>query len=445
MVRLFARFRRPPKPRPRAIRRSIARPNVESLEGRTLPATWIAPDLLAASDTGASSMDNITAVQTPRFAGATTSPAGTSISLMVDGVANGSYVVPLSGGSIFSIRPTTPLADGSHTIQFRDSHTHKLSASLTITVDAAAPNSAADLALDASIGSGTTSATALIFNGTGEPGATATLFLDGNLQATTTIGGDGTYRFVVDPVSLGRSRRVRHVLDLAGNTSLPSNPVDVTVVGPTPTASGFVLSPTDVSPNGDGVQDAPTADFTLSAPATVTLTLYDAADNLLATDPLGDLPAGPATAALDVSGLPDGVYHVFLNVVGDDGSAASPVRTDFTIDTVAPNLLGPVFGCWQRRPFRRQRQLHVADAARFHRSDRSRCRDHGRGRRNRRRHCNGRHRGTLDRIRDARRGNASGHGPRDRPRRQYHEQPAAADHRRHDGSDRRRRRRSDRD
>ena len=78
--------------------------------------------------------------------------------------------------------------------------------------------------------------------------------VDGNLQASTTVGSDGTYRFVVDPIALGAHEAYVTIADSAGNVSAPSAPVDITVVGATPTASGFVLSPTDVSPDSDGVQ-----------------------------------------------------------------------------------------------------------------------------------------------------------------------------------------------
>jgi hypothetical protein len=344
MLSLLARFRRSALARRpiRARRRPSLRPDVERLELRDQPATWIAPDLIAASDTGLSSIDNVTAATSLRFAGATTSPAGTTITLLVDNAARATYVVPLTGGSIFAMKPTTPLADGTHTLQFLDSHTNQRSASLTIRVDTAAPAPSADFALASGSNSGTTTATSLVFDGTGEPGATATLFFDGAVRTTALVAGNGGYRFVVDPAIAGPHQAYVTLTDLAGNTSPPSAPVDVTVVGPTPTVAGFLVSP-NVSPNGDGVQDSASASFALSAPATVTLTLYDAADDPVTVQPLGVLPAGPATAALDLAGLADGDYHVILSAIGVDGTAADPVRGDFTIDTTPPFLLGPTF------------------------------------------------------------------------------------------------------
>src|ERR1700761_2670368 len=67
MVRLLARLRRSLARRSTPTRRKTARPDVELLELRAQPATAIAPDLVASSDTGLSSMDNITSAATPRF------------------------------------------------------------------------------------------------------------------------------------------------------------------------------------------------------------------------------------------------------------------------------------------------------------------------------------------------------------------------------------------
>ena len=230
MVRLLARLRRSFESRPKPARRRSARPDVELLEFRAQPATGIAPDLVAGSDTGISSMDNVTSIASPRFAGITTSPPGTTISLMVDGAANGCYVIPHTGGSIFALQPTAPLVAGSHTVQFLDSHTNHLSAALAIDIVTAAPTTSADFSLDPA--NTTTTATALHFDGTGQPGTTATLFFDGAIQATATVAGDGSYRFVVDPVAPGSHEAFVTLTDLAGNVSTPSAPVDIAVVAP---------------------------------------------------------------------------------------------------------------------------------------------------------------------------------------------------------------------
>ena len=309
MAGLLARLRRSFE-RPKPPRRKTARPDVELLELRAQPATVIAPDLVAGSDTGLSSIDNVTSATTPRFAGTTTSPAGTTISLMVDGSDNGAYVVPLSGGSIFALEPATPLADGAHTIRFLDSHTHRLSAPLTIDVDTAAPDPSADFTLDPATGA--TTATSLIFDGTGEPGATATLFFDGAIEATVPVADDGTYQFVVDPVAFGSHEAYVTLTDMAGNTSPPSAPVDVSVVAPTPPIA--VDAGTDQTVNeGDAVQLAASTNV---PPVSETWTLVSAT-NGQAIDPVD----GPDLAFVAASA---GVFvfeHSATDAAGNVGTA----------------------------------------------------------------------------------------------------------------------------
>ena len=106
-----------------------------SKSARSRPPSYRRISLPAAIPASPRSTTSPSAAMPRRFAGITTSPAGTTISLMVDGAANGTYVIPLSGGSIFALEPTTPLADGAHVVQFLESHTHHFVGMLTIDVD----------------------------------------------------------------------------------------------------------------------------------------------------------------------------------------------------------------------------------------------------------------------------------------------------------------------
>src|SRR5439155_12210934 len=76
----------------------------------TAPATPSVPDLDAASDTGTSSTDNITAVTTPMFTG--TAEAGSTVKIFADTVLVGSGVA--TGGN-YAIT-TSALAVGTHNI-----------------------------------------------------------------------------------------------------------------------------------------------------------------------------------------------------------------------------------------------------------------------------------------------------------------------------------------
>jgi hypothetical protein len=82
----------------------------------TTPATPDAPpapsvpDLVASSDTGASSTDNVTTDTTPTFTG--TAPTGSTVTVLVDGVARGSAAAPAGTYSV----TTSPLTLGQHVV-----------------------------------------------------------------------------------------------------------------------------------------------------------------------------------------------------------------------------------------------------------------------------------------------------------------------------------------
>lgn len=74
-----------------------------------------APDLVAASDTGVSSSDNITADNTPTFSGSG-ADAGALVHLWMDGEFVGMDTADLDGN--FTITPLAPLEDGAHAFTF---------------------------------------------------------------------------------------------------------------------------------------------------------------------------------------------------------------------------------------------------------------------------------------------------------------------------------------
>jgi hypothetical protein len=102
------------------------------------------------------------------------------------------------------------------------------------------------------------------------------------------------------------------------------------------TVGSFTVTPSAISPNGDGVQDTATVSFTLAAPASVTVELdHDGVP--VATLAEGTYGAGtPVTATWDgtIGGAPaaDGSYSIVL--------LAGAVRrsADVTVDTTAPSL-----------------------------------------------------------------------------------------------------------
>ena len=426
------------------------RPAFDALESRWTPATLIAPDLLSQSDTGVSAFDNLTRDNQPLFAGTTTSPAGTILQLYVDNLAQASYTIPKSGGTVFNIKPTSTLADGSHTVRFFDGRSQTFSASLAIVIDTSAPSmpttpdleaasdsgssstdnitrvktpnftiqgeagarltlhvgamqtsvvatgspqsvnidatsllvngvasvdvwtqaqdpagnlspasailpvvidttapAAATLALDPagdsgiSTTDGVTNATTLRFTGAGEPGATATLCVDGVAAGTATVDQSGQFQFVVGPLAEGAHAIVVKQTDAAGNSGPASNSVAVRVDLTSPTITDLALVHSALSPNGDGIFDGGHGSFKLSEPANVTLALVDATGTTLSFTSLGNLPAGPQSFDLNVAGLTEGSYLARLDAIDIADSPATPAATPFTIKLTPPAVSKP--------------------------------------------------------------------------------------------------------
>ena len=81
----------------------------------TPPAAPNAPDLLAASDTGSSSTDNVTGLTTPTFS-ITGVESGATVTLRSDAGGTIGSAIVADGASTCTITPAAPLAQGAHVI-----------------------------------------------------------------------------------------------------------------------------------------------------------------------------------------------------------------------------------------------------------------------------------------------------------------------------------------
>src|SRR5207249_8155750 len=97
--------------------------------GAAPPAPPSQPDLADASDSGASNSDNITNDSTPTLGGI--APAGSTVTILVDGQAKGSATTGADG--IYMIT-TDPLSDGPHVITAINGAS-PASAALNVTID----------------------------------------------------------------------------------------------------------------------------------------------------------------------------------------------------------------------------------------------------------------------------------------------------------------------
>ena len=152
---------------------------------------------------------------------------------------------------------------------------------------------------------------------------------DGSLGSWNTLGlAAGAYTL-----------RLR-AADAVGNSA--ETRVPVTVAASLTLVASLEAAPPIFSPNNDGQLDQSALRFSLAAPATVTLTIYQDAvkvRTLLAAVPL---QAGAASVAWDGRGdggttLPDGVYTAQIDAATAAGSQQT-VSIPVAIDTAAPTL-----------------------------------------------------------------------------------------------------------
>ena len=156
--------------------------------------------------------------------------------------------------------------------------------------------------------------------------------VDWTWDATASV--PGTYSWTVD----------------AGPTVLPA----AGTVGATPPAlaiSRAAAVPSVLSPNADGFADSGIVSFRLSAPATVTSTLVDAAGVTVATLGSGSRPAGEQRFTVAVGGLVDGAYTIVLRARGprSEVTARVPLKVNRTLGyvgvldrVISPNADGVV-------------------------------------------------------------------------------------------------------
>ena len=328
--------------------------------GNTGPtAPFDAPDITAAQTpvitgvvddapgvTGPVSQNGLTNDSTPTING--TGEPGTTITLYSGTTEIGTAVVSANGQ--WSITLETALPDGGHVLTATavDANNNLSGTSNTwsITVDTAAPGAPAitqvidDVpgrtgALDTNE---TTNDTLPTLNGTGEPGSTVTIRLDGQDIGTAVVNSGGAWTFTpTTPLVNGQHTFTVVASDAAGNASAPSAGFTFTVDTTPPPAATIDTVSDNVGPVQLPLNSGDTTDDTLpqlqgTAPDGTTITIYDG------TTLLG-------TAVLDGSGgwsftpttpLTDGPHSLTVHATDEAGNTTISPPFELAIDTTAP-------------------------------------------------------------------------------------------------------------
>ncbi|GAB3918130.1 hypothetical protein GCM10027613_19710 [Microlunatus endophyticus] len=279
-----------------------------------------APDPPIITDPADGSSTNDT---TPPISG--TAEPGSTVAVSVDGNQIGT--TRANGDGNWTLVPPTPLAPGGHTATATATdaagNTSDPSDPVDFTIDTTAP--AAPVITQPADGSTTTDNTPAI-TGTGEPGATVTVSVDGDQIGTATVNGDGSWTLnTPDPLADGDHTVSATQTDPAGNTS-DADSVDFTVDATTQTP--VITRPADGSSTRD---TTPTISGTAEPGATVVVTDQDGTQLGTATTNSNGNWTFTSTA------LTPGGYTITATATDPSGNRSGRSHPDrFTIDTTAP-------------------------------------------------------------------------------------------------------------
>ncbi len=291
----------------------------------TAPST---PDLIAANDSGTSSTDNITNINTPTFNG--TAESGTTVVIYDGTTAIGSGTA--TGGS-YSIT-VTALGDGTHSITAKSfdsaSNVSPPSPALSVTIDTVI-TTPSQPDLTAATDSGTSSSdnvTKIVtpsFAGTAESGSTVTIYDGATLSGTSTAAA-GNYTITAGTLSEGSHTMKVRAVDVAGNVSAYSGTSTIVIDTIAPIVT--TTAPTDGS-----YTNSATPTFTgtcATGDGVVTLSLVNGSTTNFTT------ACTAAAWSTGASGLADATYGFFARQTDLAGNTGTSATSHVTIDTVAP-------------------------------------------------------------------------------------------------------------
>jgi hypothetical protein len=311
-----------------------------------VPAPPSTPDLDPASDSGALNNDDITNVQKPKFNG--TAEPGATITLLVDGTANGTAVTDGSGN--WSVTAANNITDGQHSITATATdaanNVSSPSGALSVKIDTVAnPPSAPDL--DPASDSGAlntdniTNVTTPKFNGTAEPNASVEVFRGGSTSlGTTTADNSGNWSLTVASALADNIYSITaKQTDVAGNISNASGALSLTIdtVPPSAPSSPNLSSSDDTGIlNNDNITNKTSnLNFTGSADPNITVSLFEGATQLGTTT--ANNGSGNWTIVAPGPFAPG--THVFIAKATDvAGNTSTSVPHTVVIDTTSPTV-----------------------------------------------------------------------------------------------------------
>ncbi|MGF7178173.1 Ig-like domain-containing protein [Azospirillum doebereinerae] len=310
----------------------------------TIDSTADAPGglkLTAATDSGRSATDGLTNNLSPTVAG--TAAAGSVVTLYDGALALGT--VTANGQGNWEIA-TSGLSIGAHTLTAKAidaaGNTSLPSAAFTVTVDTSA-SAPTGLALAASSDSGVTgdsrtNLTTPSVTGTAEASSIVLLYEGSTLLGQATAGADGNWTVMSAALTGAAHTLTAKAVDLAGNTSVASGGLVVTVDLTAPDAPGALLLASDSGTPNDNRTRVGTPAITGTAEAGSTVRLYEGA-TLLGT---GTADASTGAWTIVSSTLGEGAHTLTARAVdaaGNTGAASAALAVTIDQTSASPSGL----------------------------------------------------------------------------------------------------------
>ncbi|WP_244477087.1 Ig-like domain-containing protein, partial [Methylobacterium sp. Leaf117] len=306
-------------------------PNLLTVTARDLAGNVSAPsaavaltiDSLAPGAPVITTAAGLTNDATPTITG--TAEAGATVTISDNGIVLGTAVAGPNG--LFSFTPAADLVQGPNllTVTARDlaGNVSTPSAAVTLTVDSLAPG-----APTITTAPGLTPDATPTITGTAEAGATVTISDNGIVLGTAVADTNGVFSFT-PAADLVQGSNVLTVTarDLAGNVSVPSAAVALTIDSLAPGAPVITIAPgltNDATPTITGTAEAG-ATVTISNNGTVLGTAVAGPNGIFSFTPAADLAQGVNTVTVTARDL-----------AGNVSAASAAVA--LTIDSLTPGV-----------------------------------------------------------------------------------------------------------
>ncbi|AUM11349.1 Ig-like domain-containing protein [Ketobacter alkanivorans] len=299
-----------------------------------------APSVTAITTDTGTAADGVTSDNTLVFTG--TAEANATVEVFIDAGSIGTTTADGSGNWSYNHTGTT-LADGSYAVTATATDTSGnasvASGAFNITVDTGTPAAPAVTAISTDTGTNNdqiTSDTTLVFSGTAEASSSVEVFVDAASIGTASADGSGnwSYDHTGTTLSAGSYSITATAQDLAGNTSVASSALSVTVDTAAPAAPAVTAITDDTGTASDGITSDNTLVFTGTAEVNADVEVFIDAGSIGTTT-----ADGSGNWSYDHTGttLADGSYAITATSTDTSGNAsAASTAFNITVDTGTP-------------------------------------------------------------------------------------------------------------